>query len=139
MHDVWVVALCTLMCGGETCTVIALFGQAKREILGFMNPFAEKCQGVVVVDGRTLRRSYDRAEGSSLLHLVSARAAEQRLVLGQLAVEDKSNEITAVPKPLELLSPEGTVATADAMHCQRQVAQQVIDQSADHALALKAN
>ena len=172
LHDILVIALCTLMCGGETCTDMALFGQAKREFLGsflklekgipshdtfsrvfrlldpevfhawflgFMNRFAEKCQGVVAVDGKTLRRSYDRAEGSSPLHLVSAWAAEQRLVLGQLAVEDKSNEITAVPKLLELLALKGTVVTADAMHCQRQVAQQVIDQSADYVLALKAN
>ena len=92
-----------------------------------MNRFAEKCQGVVAVDGKTLRRSYDRAEGSSPLHLVSAWAAGQRLVLGQLAVKDKSNEITAVPKLLELLALEGTVVTADAMYCQRQVAQQVVE------------
>ena len=61
------------------------------------------------------------------------------MVLGQLAVEDKSNEITAVPKLLELLALEGTVVIADAMHRQRQVAQQVIDQSADCVLAPKAN
>ena len=104
-----------------------------------MNRFAEKRQGVVAADGKTLRRSYGRAEGSSALHPVSAWAAGQRLVLGQPAVEDKSNEITAVPKLLELLALEGTVVAADAMRCQRQVAQQVIDQSADCALALKAN
>ena len=172
LHDILVIALCTLICGGETCTDMALFGQAKREFLGsflklekgipshdtfsrvfrlldpevfhswflgFMRRFAEKCQGVVAVDGKTLRRSYDRAQESSPLHLVSAWAAEQRLVLGQLAVDGKSNEITAVPKLLELLALEGTVVTADAMHCQRQVAQQVTDQSADYVLALKAN
>ena len=83
---------------------------------------------MVALDGKTLRRSYDRAEGTSPLHLVSAWAAEQRLVLGQ-AVEGKSNEITAVPKLLELLSLSGTVVTADAMHCQRQVAQLVREQS----------
>ena len=172
LHDILVIAVCTLLCGGETCTDMALFGRAKREFLesflklgngipshdtfsrvfrlldpeafhtwflGFMHRFAEGCQGVVALDGKTLRRSYDRAEGSSPLHLVSAWAAEQRLVLGQLAVEGKSNEITAVPKLLELLSLAGTVVTADAMHCQRQVAQQVIEQAADYVLALKAN
>ena len=86
-----------------------------------------------------MRRSYDLAEGSSPLHLVSAWAAEQRLVLVQLTVEGKSNDITAVPKLLELLPLEGTVITADAMHCQRQVAQQVIDRSAESVLAPKAN
>lgn len=91
--------------------------------LGFMNGFAQECQGVVAIDGKTLRRSYDRAESRSPLHLVSAWAAEQRLVLGQMVVEGKSNEITAVPKLLEMLDLKGTVVTADAMHCQRQVAQ----------------
>ena len=164
LHDILVIALCTLLCGGETCTDMALFGRAKRELLegflklengipshdtfsrvfrlldpeafhtwflGFMEQFAQACQGVVALDGKTLRRSYDRAEGTSPLHLVSAWAAEQRLALGQLAVEGKSNEITAVPKLLELLSLPGTVVTADAMHCQRQVAQLVREQSAD--------
>ena len=172
LHDILVIALCTLLCGGETCTDMALFGRAKREFLerflklengipshdtfsrvfrlldpeafhtwflGFMEQFAQGCQGVVALDGKTLRRSYDRAEGTSPLHLVSAWAAEQRLVLGQLAVEGKSNEITAVPKLLELLSLSGTVVTADAMHCQRQVAQLVREQPADYVLALKGN
>ena len=65
-----------------------------------MAQFAQGCQGVVAVDGKTLRRSYDRAEGQSALHLVSVWAEEQRLALGQLAVDDKSNEITALPPPL---------------------------------------
>ena len=93
----------------------------------------------VALDGKTLRRSYDRAEGSSPLHLVNAWAAEQRLVLGQQAVAGKSNEITAIPQLLKMLSLAGTVVTADAMHCQRQVAQQVVEQSADYVLALKGN
>jgi hypothetical protein len=111
----------------------------RRWFLGFMGQFAQGCEGVLAIDGKTLRRSYDRAEGQSPLHLVNAWAAEQRLVLGQLAVDGKSNEITAVPKLLEMLVLKGTVVTADAMHCQRQVAQQATDQSADYVLALKAN
>jgi hypothetical protein len=67
--------------------------------LGFMKRFAETCQGVVAIDGKTLRRSFDRASASSPLHLVSAWAADQRLVLGQLAVDDKSNEIVATDLP----------------------------------------
>ena len=93
----------------------------------------------MALDGKTLRRYYNLAEGSSPLHLVSAWATEQRLVLGQLPVDGKSNEITAVPKPLELLLLGDTVVTADAMHCQRRLAQQVVEQSADYVLALKGN
>ena len=91
------------------------------------------------MDGKTLRRSYDHAEQLSPLHLVSAWAEEQRLVLGQLAVDDKSNEITALPRLLEMLTLRGKVVTADAMHCQRQVAQQVIEQGGDYTLALNGN
>ena len=104
-----------------------------------MQQFAEGIEGVVALDGKTLRRSYDRAEGRSPLHLVSAWADQQRLVLGQVAVDDKSNEIMAVPKLLEMLTLRGKVVTADAMHCQRQVAQQVVEQGGDYALALKGN
>jgi hypothetical protein len=106
--------------------------------IGFMQRFAEECQGVVAIDGKTLRRSFDRASEASPLHLVSAWAADARLCLGQLAVGDKSNEIVAVPKLLELLALDGRVITADAMSCQRKIAQQVVDQSADYVLALKS-
>ena len=99
-----------------------------------MGQFAEGIAGVMAVDGKAMRRSYDRAEGQSPLHLVSAWADEQRLVLGQVAVADKSNEITAVPRLLEMLSLRGKVVTADAMHCQRQVAQQVVEQGDDYPL-----
>lgn len=107
--------------------------------LSFMRRFAENLTGVVALDGKTLRRSWDQASGQSPLHLVSAWAADQRLVLGQMAVDSKSNEITAVPKLLALLSLQGTIVTADAMHCQRSVAEQVIGQGGDYVLALKGN
>lgn len=107
--------------------------------IAFMQRFAETCEGVVALDGKTLRRSFDRASAASPLHLVSAWAADQRLVLGQLAVGDKSNEIVAVPKLLELLSLKGMIITADALNCQRQIAAQVIEQGGDYALALKGN
>ena len=81
----------------------------------FMQRFAESCQGVVAIDGKTLRRSFDTAAGASPLHMVSAWGCEQRLVLGQLAVDGRSNEITAVPRLLELLSLKGTIVTADAL------------------------
>ncbi len=107
--------------------------------LGFMNKFSETIQGVIAVDGKTLRRSFDRASKKSALHLVSAWAADQRLVLGQLAVDGKSNEITAVPKLLELLSLKGAIVTVDALNCQRAIAEQIVDQGGDYALALKGN
>ena len=107
--------------------------------LGFMGQFAQGCEGVLAIDGKTLRRSYDRAQAQSPLHLGNAWAAEQRLVLGQLPVDGKSNEITAVPKLLEMLALPGMVVTADAMHCQRQLSRQVLDRGADYALALKGN
>ena len=107
--------------------------------IDFMRGFAENGHGVVALDGKTLRRSFDRAAAASPLHLVSAWAAEQRLVLGQLAVGDKSNEIVAVPKLLELLSVRSRIVTADALNCQRQIAARVIKQRGDDALALKGN
>jgi len=112
---------------------------ANAWFLGFMKRFSEGCQGVVAIDGKTMRRSFDRAAQTSPLHLVSAWAVDARLCLGQLAVGDKSNEIVAVPKLLELLSLKGRIVTADAMSCQRKIAEQVIDQGADYVLALKGN
>jgi predicted transposase YbfD/YdcC len=105
----------------------------------FMQRFAESCQGVVAIDGKTLRRSFDKAAGNSPLHMVSAWGCEQRLVLGQLAVHGKSNEITAVPELLRLLSLKGTIVTADALNCQRAIAAQIVSQGGDYVLALKGN
>src|SRR3954451_6457773 len=88
---------------------------------------------------KTLRRSFDRVAGKSPLHMVHAWSAEQRLLLGQVAVDGKSNEITAVPKLLELLSLKGCIVTADALNCQRLIAAQVVEQGGDYVLALKGN
>jgi len=107
--------------------------------LVFMRKFSATIQGVIAIDGKTLRRSFDRASQKSALHLVSAWAADQRLVLGQFAVDGKSNEITAVPKLLELLSLKGAIITADALNCQRAIAAQIVRQGGDYALALKGN
>jgi predicted transposase YbfD/YdcC len=108
----------------------------------FMRRFAAETSGqggVVAIDGETLRRSFDRAAAASPLHLVSAWAVEQRLVLGQLAVDDKSNEITAVPRLLAMLALKDTIVTADALNCQRAIAKQVLRQGGDYVLALKGN
>ena len=104
-----------------------------------MERFAEPLAGVVAIDGKTLRRSFDRAAGKSPLHMVHAWAADQRLLLGQLAVEDKSNEITAVPKLLEMLSLKGCIVTADALNCQRAIAAKVTERGGHYVLALKGN
>lgn len=91
------------------------------------------------LDGKTLRGSQDRVTGQAALHLVSAWAAEAGLVLGQVAVDDKSNEITALPALLRLLDLEGCTVTIDAMGCQTPIAAQIIAQDGDYVLALKDN
>jgi predicted transposase YbfD/YdcC len=94
--------------------------------------------GVVAIDGKTVRRSA-RKGGKAAIHMVCAFAARQRLVLGQVKVEEKSNEIVAIPKLLDMLAIEGAIVTIDAMGCQRGIAQKVIDKKADYVLALKGN
>src|SRR5688572_26054618 len=94
---------------------------------------------VIAIDGKTLRRSYQETGKKAAIHMVSAFAARQRLVLGQVKVADKSNEIVAIPKLLDMLAIEGAIVTIDAMGCQRDIAKQIIDQKADYVLALKGN
>ena len=170
--EMLMIALCTVLSGGEDCTDMAEFARAKQEFLRgflklehgppshdtfsrlfrlldpeqfrdcfqrFMARFAASCQGVVAIDGKVLRRSFDKASGKSALHMVSAWGCEQRLVLGQVATDAKSNEITAVPKLLKMLSLEGTIVTVDALNCQREIAQQIIDQKGNYVMALKGN
>ena len=172
LHEMLLIALCTVLCGGEGYSDMALFGEAKEPFLRqflllrhgipshdtfsrvfrlldpvpleacftrFMGRLSERLRGVVAIDGKTLRRSFDRAGGKSPLHMLHAWSADQRLVLGQLAVDEKSNEITAVPKLLELLSLRGCIVTADALNCQRGIAAKVIERGGDYALALKGN
>jgi len=136
LHAILVIALCTMLCGGEDCSDMALFGQAKEPFLpqvlpqvlrlehgipshdtvsrvfglldpeqfhacflAFMRPFAEGWPGVVALDGKTLRRSFDRAAGASPLHLVSAWAAEQRLVPGQRGGHGRRHGLSARDRP----------------------------------------
>jgi len=170
--EMLVIALSSVLTGGEDCTDMAEFAETKLAFLRdflklehgppshdtfsrlfrrldpeqfracfqrFMARFAEACQGVIAIDGKVLRRSFDKASGRSPLHMVSAWGCEQQLVLGQIATEEKSNEITAVPKLLKLLSLEGCTVTVDALNCQRAIAEQVIDQKGDYVMALKGN
>ena len=184
-HELLMIALCSVLCGGQGAVDMALFARSKEGFLRsflvlangvpshdtfsrlfrqldpeafraafgrFMAAFSGRCRdaapggapgavaaGVVAIDGKVLRRSFDRASGKSALHMVSAWGCEQRLVLAQVAAGAKSNEITAVPVLLRLLSLQGTIVTADAMHCQRATAGQIVDQGGDYALALKGN
>ncbi len=94
---------------------------------------------VIAIDGKTARGSRDRKNDRNPLHMVSAWACSNRMVLGQQATDDKSNEITAIPKLLKLLELKGCIITIDAMGCQRAIAKQVIEQNGDYVLGLKGN
>ena len=94
---------------------------------------------MVAIDGKTSRRSGRKKAGTPAIHMVSAFAARQRLVLGQVEVAEKCNEIIAIPKLLEMLAVEGAIVTIDAMGCQRDIAHKVVDKKADYVLALKGN
>ena len=94
---------------------------------------------VIAIDGKTLRRSGAKKDAKAPVHMVSAFAAHQRLVLGQVKVADKSNEIVAIPKLLDLLALEGAVVTIDAIGCQREIARKILEKKADYVLALKGN
>ena len=95
-------------------------------------------EGVIAIDGKTSRRSGKKGQQSPI-HMVSAFAARQRVVLGQIKVEQKSNEIVAIPKLLEMLAIEGAIISIDAIGCQRDIASKIIDKKADYVLALKGN
>jgi len=94
---------------------------------------------VIAVDGKQARRSHDRANDKKAIHIVSAWATANHLVLGQQKVNEKSNEITAIPELLRLLDVKGCIVTIDAMGCQTKIAEQIIDQGADYVLAVKEN
>jgi predicted transposase YbfD/YdcC len=93
----------------------------------------------IALDGKTLRHSGNEDAGLRMLHAVSAWATEQHLLLGQVMTEEKSNEITALPKLLQLLELHGALVTIDAMGCQKEIAQQIVDLGGDYVLAVKAN
>lgn len=101
--------------------------------------FPASGQGIIAIDGKTARRSHDRANGKSAIHMVSAWAVQDHLILGQVKTEDKSNEITAIPELLKVIDVEGCVVTIDAMGCQKEIAKQIVDQGGDYVLALKGN
>jgi len=94
---------------------------------------------VVAIDGKTLRRSYDKANSKSAIHMVSAWATANHISLGQTVVDQKTNEITAIPKLLKILELSGCLVTIDAMGCQVNIAQAIVDADANYVLAVKGN
>jgi predicted transposase YbfD/YdcC len=171
-HELLMIALCAVLCGGQGAVDMALFAKEKAAFLRgflrlangvpshdtfsrlfrqldpvqfntvigrFMAGFSKSVAGVVAIDGKVLRRSFDNASGKSPLYLVSAWGCEQRIVLAQIATDAKSNEITAVPKLLEMLSLKGTIVTTDVMNCQRRIAQKIIAGEFCYELSLKGN
>lgn len=169
--DILVIAICTLLCGGETFNDMADFGLAKQDwfqtfltlrngipshdtfnrVLAAIDPkafldcFLRWTQSVrqavpgeiVALDGKALRRAL--AQDQSCQYIVSAWAGSNSLVLGQLKVAAKSNEITALPELLRVLELSGCIVTVDAMGCQKQIAREIKEADADYVLALKGN
>lgn len=111
----------------------------KKCFISWIQSFQQALGNLIAIDGKTLRKSFDKANQQSAIHMVSAFAATSKLVLGQQKVDDKSNEITAIPKLLELLALEGMIVSIDAMGTQKEIANQIIDKKANYVLALKGN
>jgi len=129
----------------------AIFRQLKPDefeqcLLSWIKALHEVSEGrIIAIDGKTLRRSYDRASGKSAIHMVSAWAKDNHISLGQVTTgadtpdEKASSEITAIPKLLELVEISGALVTIDAMGCQTKIAEKIVDQGADYCLAMKEN
>lgn len=114
--------------------------QFQQCFLDWIETIREKTQGeIIALDGKTLRGSADRGGKKGAIHMVSAWATANRLVLGQRKVDDKSNEITAIPELLRVLEIAGCIVTIDAMGCQKDIAELIINQDGDYLLALKGN
>jgi len=117
----------------------ALDPDALREcFLNWVRAVAQLSQGeVIAIDGKTLRHSYERGKGA--IHMVSAWASQNRLILGQVKVDEKSNEITAIPELLKVLDLQGCIVTIDAMGTQTAIAQEIVARGGDYILSLKGN
>ncbi|MEI9895808.1 MAG: ISAs1 family transposase [Chthoniobacter sp.] len=173
LHDLLIIAVLAMLCGGESFVDFADFGRAQESwlrtflplpngipshdtfgrVFALLDPeqFAacfsswtqslrqSLAQEIVAVDGKTVRRSHDRARGRPAIHLVSAWASENGLVLGQIKIEEKSNEITAIPALLRALELRGCIVTIDAMGTQKAIAKEIVEADAQYVLALKGN
>ena len=111
----------------------------KQCFIAWVQSFQLALKEVVAIDGKTLRKSFDKATEQSAIHMVSAFATSTKLVLGQEKVNDKSNEITAIPKLLDLLAIEGAIVSIDAMGTQKKIAKKIRQKKADYVLSLKGN
>ena len=113
--------------------------QFKTSFTRWVESFKSSSMGSIAIDGKTLRRSYDAANNSPAIHMVSAFATEARLVLGQVKTEAKSNEITAIPELLNQIKIKGLIISIDAMGCQKSIAEKIINEGGDYVLSLKEN
>ena len=111
----------------------------QQAFVSWMNALANLAEELIALDGKTIRRSLDRADGKGPIHVVSAWAASNAIVLAQFKVDDKTNEITALPELLAMLNLHGRVVTIDAMGCQVEIAQQIVHQGGNYVLRLKEN
>src|SRR5215468_10736131 len=167
LDEIVLLCLLAVLAGAETFVDIARFGKKKIDLLRRFRPFVHGTPAhdhlgdifavlqryfvawvaaitgaaaeAIAIDGKALRRSYQKKGAKEPIHMVSAFAARQRLVLGQVKVADKSNEIVAIPALLKMMAIEGAIVTVDAMGCQRDIAQQILNQKAEYVLALKGN
>ena len=169
LEDIIIIGLCTVICGGEDFADMEAFGKSRQDYLAKflelpngipdsdtfrrvfekLNPSelsscligwisAERTKrGTVAIDGKTICGSGN--EKHKAYHVVSAFVAETQLTLGEICVEEKTNEITAVPELLDLIDVEGDIVTADAMSCQKKIVEKIIDKKADYVIGLKQN
>lgn len=114
--------------------------QLERCFMKWAAALAEASGGrLIAIDGKTIRRSFDKADSRAAIHMVSAWCETNRVVLGQLATDEKSNEIKAIPRLLEMLDLHDSVVTIDAMGCQKAIAKQIAEQGGHYILAVKEN
>ncbi len=114
--------------------------QFQQCFLNWIKSISHVSEGeVIAIDGKTLRHSYDRGRDKKAIHMVSAWATNQRLVLGQVKVDKKSNEITAIPALLKVLELNGCIVTIDAMGCQKAVVKSIVEQGGEYVITLKKN
>lgn len=111
----------------------------KACFISWVQSFQSALKEVIAIDGKCLRRSFDKASAQSAIHMVSAFATSTKLVLGQEKVAEKSNEITAIPKLLDLLKLSGAIISIDAMGTQKEIANKIRSKEADYILSLKGN
>lgn len=114
--------------------------QLQRSFLRWVRSVSRLTEGeVIAIDGKTARRAYDQGQRKGAIHMVSAWASQNRLVLAQRKVDEQSNEITAIPELLRVLDLHGCIVTIDAMGTQKSIAERIVTQGGDYVLALKGN